>query len=151
MSCANNTLLAPYYSFIVNECAKLFAPKNTIHIDLANDIYLIMVNVPTKQLTQLIETNKLKPYIVTSIRNQRHSPTSRFAKLYKYETNYTTVPDIVDAPVDYTIKKTNLTDFEKDLLSLYVTYGTIERVAKALRTSKGTVAVYIKQIKDKLK
>ena len=151
MDCAtNNELLIPYYPFIINRCATFLSKHNTIHLDLANQIYLSIVTINNDTLVTLITTNKIEAYINTAIYNELRSSTSTFARLYKREPNYLTPPDN-DTTVDLSFENINrLTDFDKKMLALYTAFGSYEVAAKQARMDKGTLIKYIKQIKKKL-
>lgn len=151
MGCVENSkLLEPYYSFIVNQCRKYFEQDNTIHLDLANHIYLTFVDLPTQRIETLISNNELNSYLVTSIRNERYNKTSKFRLLYSREVTGTSLND-TSANDELSFNNLNrLTDFEKKILSLFIKYGSYESAAKASRISNKTLIKYIKHIKKKL-
>lgn len=153
MSCAkNNQLLAPYYQFIVTECAKLFDRNNSMHLDLANEIYVVMVSYSTDKLQDIIDNNKMKGYLATKIHNQRRQQNSSFNRLYSrmpisIELNQ---PTEETQSIDVIKKLKELDEFDKTLLALYETYGNYDAAAKAARISKPTLIRYINAIKRKL-
>lgn len=144
-------MLAPYYPYIVNECKKLFNKGNTIHLDLANDIYITIACLPSDKIGQLITQNKLEAYISTAIRNERRGSSSRFARLYKREINYITIPDS-SCTIPLSFESLNrLPEFYKKFLSLYIVCGTVEEASRRSRINKQTIVKYLNTVKELLK
>jgi hypothetical protein len=146
----NSKLLEPFYPFIVAQCRKYFEHDNTIHLDLANHIYLTFVDLPTERIETLINNKELNKYLATSIRNERYNKTSRFRLLYSREVTGTSLQDHAGNDELSFNNLNRLTDFEKKILSLFVKYGSYESAAKASRISNNTLIKYIKHIKKKL-
>lgn len=151
MDCAeNNTILSPYYQFIVNECKKLFHSTNSIHLDLANDIYITLVDSEPEKIKSIISDGKIEAYICTIVRNQVRRRGSEFNRRYVNSSTDMTPKDREGSGELTFNNLQRLDEFEKSILSLYATYGSYDSASKAGRISKVTLIKYIKNIKKKI-
>jgi hypothetical protein len=147
---ANHDILLPYYDFMVSTSARLFNRGNSIHLDLANDIYTSLCQRDTDQLKQIHKDGKMEAYIFKAIYSERRDSKSKFAKMYKRETpTFEIVETSREAPINMAALG-RLTDFEAQVLAVYMRYGTVTEAAKKTRIQKQTYFNYINRIFTKL-
>lgn len=86
---------------IVNELAKnkvvekLISKKTTEHVrDLAQDIYIVLLEKPEEKIVELYNKNELIFFISAIVRNQVFSTTSGYYKQYKSTSNFLNIDEL---------------------------------------------------------
>jgi RNA polymerase sigma factor (sigma-70 family) len=145
--------------------AKKISRGHELHNDLLNDV-LLQLYEKTKEIElKSYDDNSIKYYIVAVMRINWNSTTSPFYyKNRKESDKYSPISDNYEVPDDFSermdkeilikcleISFAELGWFEKSVMELYLTHGSLKGVARKTGIPVSSISRYVNRAKDEIK